>query len=181
MLPSLTTMNRSLLRQGYGGQADSCAPLALPSWGWKSLSRWKYIKPSGVCETPCGLRDFVPFGTCAKASHLQEALSRPRQSVYASIMLFPHPSVCTQLPGTSLVTRFPPRIIDGLAHITATLGSLYWLGFETTGLSPDKKRLAYRRTASSPPTADQKTGQLGSGGTPLEYTSLRQTQGAVSG
>ena len=29
-----------------------------------------------------------------------------------------------------------------LANITATLGSFYWLGFETTGLSPDKKRLA---------------------------------------
>jgi hypothetical protein len=26
--------------------------------------------------------------------------------------------------------------------MTATLGSFYWLGFETTGLSPDKKRLA---------------------------------------
>jgi hypothetical protein len=33
----------------------------------------------------------------------------------------------------------------------------------------------------SPPTADQKTGQLGSGGTPSDYTPLRQTQGAVSG
>ena len=31
----------------------------------------------------------------------------------------------------------------GLADITATLGSFYWLGFETTGLSPDKKRLAW--------------------------------------
>jgi hypothetical protein len=27
--------------------------------------------------------------------------------------------------------------------MTATLGSFYWLGFETTGLSPDKKRLAW--------------------------------------
>jgi hypothetical protein len=26
--------------------------------------------------------------------------------------------------------------------MTATLGSFYWLGFETSGLSPDKKRLA---------------------------------------
>ena len=30
---------------------------------------------------------------------------------------------------------------DGLANTTATLGSFYWLGFETSGLSPDKKRL----------------------------------------
>jgi len=27
--------------------------------------------------------------------------------------------------------------------MTATLGSFYWLGFETSGLSPDKKRLAW--------------------------------------
>jgi hypothetical protein len=26
--------------------------------------------------------------------------------------------------------------------MSATLGSFYWLGFETSGLSPDKKRLA---------------------------------------
>jgi hypothetical protein len=31
----------------------------------------------------------------------------------------------------------------GLANTTATLGSFYWLGFETSGLSPDKKRLAW--------------------------------------
>mgnify|MGYP007106219006 CR=1 FL=1 len=35
------------------------------------------------------------------------------------------------------------RGIDGLANTTATLGSFYWLGFETSGLSPDKKRLAW--------------------------------------
>ena len=29
-----------------------------------------------------------------------------------------------------------------VANITATLGSFYWLGFETSGHSPDKKRLA---------------------------------------
>jgi hypothetical protein len=33
-------------------------------------------------------------------------------------------------------------IFNGLANTTATLGSFYWLGFETSGLSPDKKRLA---------------------------------------
>jgi len=34
-------------------------------------------------------------------------------------------------------------LFHGLANITATLGSFYWLGFETSGLSPDKKRLAW--------------------------------------
>jgi hypothetical protein len=35
-----------------------------------------------------------------------------------------------------------PAISNGLANISATLGSNYWLGFITTGLSPDKKRHA---------------------------------------
>jgi hypothetical protein len=62
--------------------------------------------------------------------------------VYASVMLFPHPSVCVTL-GLLLFTRCLPRISNGLANTTATLGSFYWLGFETSGLSPDKKRLAW--------------------------------------
>jgi hypothetical protein len=33
-------------------------------------------------------------------------------------------------------------IFNGLANIYATLGSYYWLGFITSGLSPDKKRHA---------------------------------------
>jgi hypothetical protein len=42
-----------------------------------------------------------------------------------------------------LFTRCLPRIFDELANMTATLGSFYWLGFETSGHSPDKKRLAW--------------------------------------
>ena len=42
-----------------------------------------------------------------------------------------------------LLTRCLPRSSNGLANIAATLGSSYWLGFETSGLSPDKKRLAF--------------------------------------
>ena len=41
-----------------------------------------------------------------------------------------------------LVTRRPSAVFNGLANINATLGSFYWLGFETSGLPPDKKRLA---------------------------------------
>ncbi|MFT5408710.1 MAG: hypothetical protein ACI9NC_001420 [Verrucomicrobiales bacterium] len=41
-----------------------------------------------------------------------------------------------------LVTRQSPTIFNGLANICATLGSYYWLGFITMGLSPTKKRLA---------------------------------------
>ena len=45
--------------------------------------------------------------------------------------------------GFKLLTRCLPRVSNGLANTTATLGSFYWLGFETSGLSPDKKRLAW--------------------------------------
>jgi hypothetical protein len=58
-------------------------------------------------------------------------------------MLFPHPSASRSASGFTLLTRCLPRISNGLANITATLGSFYWLGFETSGLSPDKKRLAW--------------------------------------
>ena len=66
-----------------------------------------------------------------------------RFPVYASIMLFPHPSASKSASGFMLFTRCLPRSSNELANITATLGSFYWLGFETSGLSPDKKRLAY--------------------------------------
>jgi len=42
-----------------------------------------------------------------------------------------------------VVDAVPPARFDGLANTTATLGSFYWLGFETSGLSPEKKRLAW--------------------------------------
>jgi hypothetical protein len=53
-------------------------------------------------------------------------------------MLFPHPFF-----GIPVGNAVPPAGFNGLANMTATLGSDYWLGFITTGLSPDKKRLAW--------------------------------------
>ena len=82
----------------------------------------------------------------AQAFNLQAVANRPVAyafPVYASIMLFPHPSASEAASGFMLFTRCLPRIFNGLANITATLGSSYWLGFETSGLSPDKKRLAF--------------------------------------
>jgi hypothetical protein len=57
-------------------------------------------------------------------------------------MLFPIPLVLTT-SGFMLFTRYLPRLFNGLANIIATLDSFYWLGFETSGLSPDKKLLAW--------------------------------------
>ena len=56
-------------------------------------------------------------------------------------MLFPHPLA------SAFRNKFDNAVssanFDGLANITATLGSFYWLGFETSDLSSDKKRLAW--------------------------------------
>ena len=49
------------------------------------------------------------------------------------------------------VTRFSSRHFIGLANINATLGSDYWLGFITYGLSPYKKRLALLGTQRQRP------------------------------
>ena len=55
-------------------------------------------------------------------------------------MLFPHPLASAS--GNNFGDAVSSANFDGLANTTATLGSFYWLAFETTGLSPDKKRLA---------------------------------------
>jgi hypothetical protein len=55
-------------------------------------------------------------------------------------MLFPHPLASAS--GNKFGDAVSSANFDGSANMTATLGSFYWLGFKTTGLSPDKKRLA---------------------------------------
>ena len=57
-------------------------------------------------------------------------------------MLFRHPST---LAGFRFFVghAVSPAIFHDLANIHATLASYFWLGFVTTGLSPDKKRLAW--------------------------------------
>ena len=63
------------------------------------------------------------------------------------------PRLSAQLRAMILVTRQSPAIFDGLANICATLGSYYWLGFVTTGLSPAKKRLALLGAQRQSPAA----------------------------
>jgi hypothetical protein len=64
-------------------------------------------------------------------------------------------------------------MFDGLANTTATLGSFYWLGFETTGLSPVKKRLAWlgaQRLGLAPATGSAPPLQVGVGHHPQTST-----------
>jgi len=62
--------------------------------------------------------------------------------------------------------------------MTATLGSFYWLGFETSGLSPDKKRLAWlgaqRQSAPIPDREAHIDVRLG-----LEFMKAIRNRGAV--
>jgi len=61
-------------------------------------------------------------------------------------MQFRHPDLTPfreRLPVfTVLFCGDPPHVFNDLARMYATLGSSYWLGFRTSGLPPDKKRLA---------------------------------------
>src|ERR1035437_2754 len=84
------------------------------------------------------------YGAISTFGRMRPALWPAWFPVYASIMLFPHPSdsLSGKTSGFMLFTRCLPRISNGLANMTATLGSFYWLGFETSCLSHDKKRLA---------------------------------------
>ncbi len=90
---------------------------------------------------PCPLLRPVT-GVISTFRRVRTALWPMRFPVYASMILFPHPSASKTASGFMLLTRCLPRISNGLAVMSATLGSFYWLGFETSDLSSDKKRLA---------------------------------------
>lgn len=63
-------------------------------------------------------------------------------AVYASQLLFRHPSTATGF-GLFVGNAVAPAIFNGLANTHARLASYFWLGFVTSGLPPDKKRLAW--------------------------------------
>ena len=103
-----------------------------------------FIGPSGAGFSIL-LLDLPPllynYGAISSFRRMRTALWPVCFPVYASSMLFRQPSdllVLRSFVGNAV----PPAIFPDLANINATLGSDYWLGFITTGLSPDKKRLA---------------------------------------
>jgi len=83
------------------------------------------------------------YGAISTFRRMRAALWPAEFPVYASAMTFPHPSASKSASGFMLFTRCLPRSSNGLAVMSATLGSFYWLGFETSDLSSDKKRLAW--------------------------------------
>ena len=83
------------------------------------------------------------YGAISTFRRVRSALWPTDFPVYASIVLFPHPSASMSASGFLLLTRCLPRCSYGLANTTATLGNDCWLSFIISGLSPDQKRLAY--------------------------------------
>ena len=119
----------------------TCHGLDRPRWNlghspWRVFRCWILHT---VSESPS---TFASYGAVSTFRRVRAALWPARFPVYASAMLFPHPSASRSASGFVLLTRCLPRSSNGLANMSATLGSFYWLGFETSGLSPDKKRLA---------------------------------------
>ena len=104
-----------LLRPRHDGRRNAGFPLLLPGL------------------LPC----LDTYGAISTFRRVRSALWPADFPVYASIVLFPHPSASKSASGFLLFTRCLPRCSYGLANTTATLGSFYWLGFETSGLSPD--------------------------------------------
>jgi hypothetical protein len=103
-----------------------------------------FIGPSGVGFSIL-LLDLLPrlyyYGAISTFRRLRTALWPAGFPVYASSMLFRQPSGLPTF-GDFVGNAVPPATFPELANINATLGCDYWLGFNTTGLSPDKKRLA---------------------------------------
>ena len=133
-----------------------------------------WIDPGGTVDARLGassgagfpilLLDLLPhlyiYGAVSTFGRLRAVLWPAGFPVYASPMLFPHPDLAPSrgwLPVFEvLVTRRPSAVFNGLANINATLGSYYWLGFVTSGLAPDKKRLALlgaQRSRAGNPTS----------------------------
>jgi hypothetical protein len=92
-----------------------------------------------------GLLDLLPhpnnYGAVSTFRRLRDALWPACFPVYASSKPFRHP-FCRSGSRGFVGNAVPSATFNDLADFNATLGSDYWLGVITSGLSPDKKRLA---------------------------------------
>jgi len=87
------------------------------------------------------LSHFTTYEAVSILRRLRTSLRPGHFPVYASSMSFRHP-FASQGSRLFVGNAVAPAMFNGFANINATLGSYFWLGFITTGLSPDKKRLA---------------------------------------
>jgi hypothetical protein len=121
-------------------------PARLSRWPATVENTMPALKNHGLWKSPLLLPGLLPlldiYGAISTFRRVRSALWPADFPVYASAMLFPHPSTSRSASGFMLFTRCLPRRFRGLANISATLGNDCLLGFIITGLSPEKKRLA---------------------------------------
>ena len=146
---------------GFSGSGSGSPEFKVPPFTGRSSVRFSAhmprskVDPGGTLDT-CHdassgagfsilLLDLPPrpynYGAISTFRRMRPALWPACFPVYASSMLFRQPSdraIRRNFVGNAV----PPATFPDLANINATLGSDYWLCFITTGLSPDKKRLA---------------------------------------
>jgi hypothetical protein len=118
------------------------------------------VKGSPIRPPQCGLPRNVSrsastmnsYGAVSIFGSLRDSLRSEWFPVYASLMLFRHPS-------HPWVVRFfvghavSSANFNDLANMSAKLGNYFWLGFIIMGLSPNKKRHAlHGAQRRSPPT-----------------------------
>ncbi len=107
------------------------------------------VKGSPIRPPQCGLPRNVSrsastmnsYGAVIILRSLRDSLRSEWFPVYASLMLFRHPShpwVVRLFVGNAV----PSATFNDLANTSAKLGNYFWLGFIIMGLSPDKKRHA---------------------------------------
>ena len=124
----------------------TCHDLTRPRWNLHAARQSARTDAAFPLTLQGRLHTSRIYGAVSILRRVRTSLRPAHFPVYASSMLFRHPIRSMTLhSGASRLfvgNAVAPAIFNGLANIYATLGSYYWLGFVTSGLSPDKKRLA---------------------------------------
>ena len=79
------------------------------------------------------------YGAASILRRLRDSLRSVWFSVYASLMLFRHPSH-PEMIRPFVGNAVPSATFYDLANMSAKLDTYFWLGFIRSGLPPDKKR-----------------------------------------
>ena len=95
------------------------------------------------------------YGAVSILGRLRDSLRSVWFSVYASLMLFRHPSH-PEMIRPFVGNAVPSATFYDLANMSAKLDTYFWLGFIRSGLPPDKKRHALHGAQRlSHPTPDR--------------------------
>ena len=92
------------------------------------------------------------YGAVSILGRLRDSLRSVWFSVYASLMLFRHPSH-PEMIRPFVGNAVPSATFYDLANMSAKLDTYFWLGFIRSGLPPDKKRHALHGAQRQSPLA----------------------------